>query len=142
MLFSDDEYEVGDETLGKRPHIERPEGARTSGRTIIPRRSDNPPVIRKSIGSKKRPPNPKEPEEIPDDNFGTMHAEKWREFRLRDPYRFVVGMTYGACHVPSYLLAGVPGVPAARSKKTGSARRAGCASSRLAIPPWKARAGR
>jgi hypothetical protein len=88
MCFSDDEYKDGDETLSKRPHTERQEGARTSRRTVIPRRSDNPPVIRKSTASKKRPPNPEEPEEIPEDNFGTMHAEKWREFRLRDPYRF------------------------------------------------------
>jgi hypothetical protein len=65
MCFSDGEYEVGDETLGKRPRTERPEGARTSGRTVIPRWSDNPPVIKKSTGSKKRPPNPEEPEEIP-----------------------------------------------------------------------------
>jgi hypothetical protein len=32
--------------------------------------------------------------------------------------------------------------PWLEDKKTGSAWRAGCASSRLAIPPWKARAGR
>jgi hypothetical protein len=98
-VFTDDEYEVGDETLGKRPRTERserPEGARTSGRTIIPRRSDNPPVIKKSTASKKRPPNPEEPEEIPDDNFGTMHAEKWREFRLRDPYHFKMRTYTGA----------------------------------------------
>jgi hypothetical protein len=88
MSFSDDEFVVGDELLGKRPHTKRPEGARTSGRTVVPRRSDIPPVIRKSSGSKKRPPNPEEPEEIPNDYFGTMQAEKWREFRLRDPYRF------------------------------------------------------
>jgi hypothetical protein len=29
----------------------------------------------------------------------------------------VVGMTYGACHVPSYLPAGVPGVPMARRQE-------------------------
>jgi hypothetical protein len=50
--------------------------------------SDNPPVIKKTSASKKRPPNPEVPEEIPDDSFGTMHVERWREFRLRDPYRF------------------------------------------------------
>jgi hypothetical protein len=88
MCFSDNDFEAGDEMLGKRPRTERPEGARTSGRIVIPRRSDNPPVIRKSTRSKKRPPNPEEPEEIPEDNFGTMHAEKWREFRLHDSYRF------------------------------------------------------
>jgi hypothetical protein len=87
-FFTDDEYEVGDETLGKRPRTERAEGTRSSGRAVISRRSDNPPVIKKSTATKKRAPNPEEPEEIPDDNFGTMHAEKWREFRLRDPYRF------------------------------------------------------
>jgi hypothetical protein len=27
--------------------------------------------------------------------------------------RIVVGMTYGACHGPSYLLAGIPGIPMA-----------------------------
>jgi hypothetical protein len=43
-------------------------------------------VIKKTSASKKRPPNPEEPKEIPDDSFGTMHVEKWREFRLRDPY--------------------------------------------------------
>jgi hypothetical protein len=32
--------------------------------------------------------------------------------------------------------------PRLEDKRTGSAWRAGCASSRLAIPPWKARAGR
>jgi hypothetical protein len=32
--------------------------------------------------------------------------------------------------------------PQLEDKKTGSAWRAGCASSRLAIPPWKAGAGR
>jgi hypothetical protein len=29
----------------------------------------------------------------------------------------VMGMTYGACHVPSYLSAGIPGVPAARRQE-------------------------
>jgi hypothetical protein len=87
-VFTDDEYEVGDETLGKRAHTERLEGARTSGRTVIPRRSDNPPVIKKTSASKKRPPNPEEPEEISEDSFGTMSVDKWREFHLRDPYRY------------------------------------------------------
>jgi hypothetical protein len=54
----------------------------------------------------------------------------------------VVGMTYGACQGPSYLPAGVPGVSTALGEKTGSARRAGCASSRLATPPRRAGAGR
>jgi hypothetical protein len=87
-VFTDDEYVVGDETLGKRAHTERQEGTRSSGRTVTPRMSDNPPVIKKTSASKKRPPNPEVPKEIPDDSFGTMHVERWREFRLRDPYRF------------------------------------------------------
>jgi hypothetical protein len=29
----------------------------------------------------------------------------------------VVGMTYGGCHVPSYLAAGVPGVSTARRQE-------------------------
>jgi hypothetical protein len=74
--------------LGKRLHSERPEGARTSAITVLPRRSENPPVIRKSTGNKKRPLMPKELEQIPKGNFGNMHAEQWREFCLRDPYRF------------------------------------------------------
>jgi hypothetical protein len=61
-VFSDDGFEVGDEVLGKRPRTERPEGSRSSARTIVPRRSKNLPVIRKSTGSKKRPLNPEEPE--------------------------------------------------------------------------------
>jgi hypothetical protein len=63
----------------------------------VPQRLENPPVIRKSTGSKKRPPNLEEPEEIPDDNYGTMHAEKWREFHLRDPYHFKK-RTYTGAH--------------------------------------------
>jgi hypothetical protein len=54
----------------------------------------------------------------------------------------VVGMTYGACHMSCYLLAGVQESPRLGGKKTGSTQRDGCASSRLAIPPWKAGAGR
>jgi hypothetical protein len=65
-VFSDDDFGVGDEGLDKRLHSERPE---------VPRRSENPPMIRKSTGSKKRPPNPEEPEQILEGNFGTMHAE-------------------------------------------------------------------
>jgi hypothetical protein len=87
-VFSDDGLEVGDEVLGKRPRTERPEGSRSSARTVVPRRAENPPVIKKSTGTKKRPPNPEEPKEIPEGNLGTMHAEQWRVFRLRDPYRF------------------------------------------------------
>jgi hypothetical protein len=33
--------------------------------------------------------------------------ELWEE-------NFVVGMTYGACHMPSYLSAGIPGVSTTR----------------------------
>jgi hypothetical protein len=84
-VFLDDGLEVGDEVLGKRPRTERPEGAKSSARTVVPRRSENPPVIRKSTGSKKRPPNLEEPEEISEGNFGTMHVERWREFCQRDP---------------------------------------------------------
>jgi hypothetical protein len=87
-MFSDDGFEVGDEVLGKRPHTERPEYARSSARTVVPRRSENLPVIRKSTGNKKRPPNPEESDEIPKGNFGTMHAERWREFHQCDPYHF------------------------------------------------------
>jgi hypothetical protein len=54
----------------------------------VPRRTKNPPVIKKSISSKKRPPNPKETEKILKGNFGTMPPEQWREFHLRDPYHF------------------------------------------------------
>jgi hypothetical protein len=45
-------------------------------------------MIKKSTGSKKRPPKPDEPEMIPEGNFGDMHGELWREFHLCDPYRF------------------------------------------------------
>jgi hypothetical protein len=75
-VFLDGDSGVGDEGLSKRLRTERPEGARTSARTIVLRRSENPPVIRKSTGSKKRPPNPEEPEQIPEGIFGTMHAEQ------------------------------------------------------------------
>jgi hypothetical protein len=79
-VFSDDDFGVGDEGLNKRLHTERPEGAHTSARNIVPRRSKNLPVIKKSTGSKKRPLNPEEPEHILEGNLGTMHAEQWREF--------------------------------------------------------------
>jgi hypothetical protein len=74
--------------LTKRPCTERPPGARSSGRVVKPRRSTDVPVIKKSTGSKKIPPKPDEPEMIRDGNFGDMNAELWREFHLRDPYRF------------------------------------------------------
>jgi hypothetical protein len=31
---------------------------------------------------------PDEPEDLPEGNFGEMRIELWREFHLRDPYRF------------------------------------------------------
>jgi hypothetical protein len=74
--------------LSKRLRTERPERARTSGCTVQPRRSTDALVIKKSTGSKKRPVKPDEPEELPEGNFGEMSVELWREFRLRDPYRF------------------------------------------------------
>jgi hypothetical protein len=86
-MFPDDEYEVGDEVLGKRPRTERPEGARSSARFIQPRRTVDAHVIKKSTGNKKRPTKPDDPELIPGGNFGDMPAELWREFCLRDPYR-------------------------------------------------------
>jgi hypothetical protein len=87
-VFSDEDFEVGDEVLSKRPCTERPEGTRTSGRIVQPRRTADAPVIKKSTGNKKRPPKPDDPEMIPEGNFGDMHAELWREFRLRHPYHF------------------------------------------------------
>jgi hypothetical protein len=55
---------------------------------IQPRKATEPPTIKKSSGSKKRPTKPDEPEELPDGNLGEMRLEKWREFRLCDPCRF------------------------------------------------------
>jgi hypothetical protein len=49
----------------------------------------------------------------------------------------VMGITYGGCNVLSYLPAGVPGVSTAR-RQEDRLRLEG----RLAIPPWKAGAGR
>jgi hypothetical protein len=88
-VYSDDDFEVDEEeVLTKRPRTERPPGARSSGRVVQPRRDTDVPVIKKSTANKKRPPKPDEPEMILEGNFGIMHAELWREFRLRDPYRF------------------------------------------------------
>jgi hypothetical protein len=87
-VFSDDEFEVGDELLGKRLHSRRPEGSRSSARVVQPRMSDNPPVIKKTTANKKRPMKPDDPEKIPEGNLGDIHAELWREFHLRYPYRF------------------------------------------------------
>jgi hypothetical protein len=88
-VFSDDVFKVDEEeVLTKWPHTERPEGTRTSGRVIQPRRSTDVLIIKKSTGSKKRPPKPDEPEMILEGNFGDMHAELWKEFCLCDPYRF------------------------------------------------------
>jgi hypothetical protein len=45
-------------------------------------------VMKKSTGNKKRLVKPDEPEELPEGNFGEMRVELWRQFHLRDPYRF------------------------------------------------------
>jgi hypothetical protein len=87
-VFSDDDFGVGDELLGKRLRSRRPEGSRSSTRVVQPRTSDNPPVIKKTTATKKRPVKPDDPELILEGNLGDIHAERWREFRLRDPYRF------------------------------------------------------
>jgi hypothetical protein len=62
----------------KRARTERPEGARTSGRVVQPRRSTDALVIKKSTSSKKRPVKPDEPEDLPEGNFGEMRTELWR----------------------------------------------------------------
>jgi hypothetical protein len=87
-VFSDDDFEVGDELLGKRLHSGRPKGSRSSARVVQPRMYDNPSMIKKTTANKKRPTKPDDPEQIPEGNLGDIHAEQWREFRLRDPYCF------------------------------------------------------
>jgi hypothetical protein len=87
-VFSDEDFDVGDEVLGKRPHTDRPEGTRTSGRIAQPRRTADAPMIKKSTGNKKRPMKPDDLEMIPEANFRDMPAELWREFCLCDPYHF------------------------------------------------------
>jgi hypothetical protein len=87
-VFSDEDFNVGDEVFGKRPRTERPEGTRTSGRIIQPRRTADAHMIKKSTGNKKRPTKPDDPEMILEGNFGDMPTDPWREFCLFDPYRF------------------------------------------------------
>jgi hypothetical protein len=45
-------------------------------------------MIKKTTANKKRLVKPDDPEQISEGKLGDIHAEKWREFRLRDPYRF------------------------------------------------------
>jgi hypothetical protein len=87
-VFSADEFEVGDEVLSKRLRTGRPEGSHSSARVVQPRRTRNAPVIKKSTCNTKRPTQPDDPEQILEGNLGDIPAELWREFRLRDPYRF------------------------------------------------------
>jgi hypothetical protein len=54
----------------------------------------------------------------------------------------VVGMTYGAHHGPGNMRLASQESPRLQHEKTGSAKRAGCASSRLATPPRRTGSGR
>jgi hypothetical protein len=61
-VFSDDEFEVGDEVLEKRLCTGRPEGSCSSARVVQPRRTGDAPMIKKSTGNKKRLMKPNDPE--------------------------------------------------------------------------------
>jgi hypothetical protein len=87
-VFSDENFEVGDELLGKRFRSGRPKGSRSSARVVQPRRTEDAPMIKKTIANKKRPTKPDDPEQILKGNLGDIFAELLREFHLCDPYRF------------------------------------------------------
>jgi hypothetical protein len=74
-VFSDDEFEVGDEVLDKRLHTGRPKGSRSNARVVQPRRTGDAPVINKSTGNNKRPTKPDDPEQIPKGNLGDISAK-------------------------------------------------------------------
>jgi hypothetical protein len=77
--------------------------------------------------------------------LGPYRSLEWTGLILiYDQFEIVTvgGMNYGAHHGSGSMPAGVPGIPTVQHEQTGSACRAGCASSRLVTPLRRAGAGR